>query len=314
MSNNPNAGVDPELLPLLTAFPSLDLTPATIVEVRAMISAPADPGQFPPEPDMGEQTVSIVGADGAKSVELLIYTPRGGAARKPLVLHMHAGGFVLGSARDARPAHVALAKSIDAIIVSVEYGLAPETRYPGQLSDCYAALKWVRDSATQLGGDSARLAVMGESAGGGLAASLALLARDKGEVDILHQHLIYPMLDDRTGIGIAPDQGLIWSAANNRFGWESYLPQDGSAAPYAAAARAEDVSRLPSTYIGVGALDLFAAENLAFARRLVEAQVPVELHLYPGAFHGFDMMPDAGVTKAAQRNSHDALRRALAPQ
>jgi len=154
---------------------------------------------------------------------------------------------------------------------------------------------------------------MGESAGGGLAAALALLARDRREVSIVHQHLIYPMLDDRSGDTIATVKGAgeyVWTAASNRFAWRSLLGED-RLAPYGAAARADNLTGLPSTFISVGALDLFAHESIEYARRLLEQGVPVELHVYPGAFHGFDLSPTARVAVRARRNSMEALARAL---
>lgn len=312
MTNNPEVAVDPELLPLLSMFPSFDLSSQGVAEVRKMIDAMGDTSAFPADPDVAEDCVTIAGEDGADpALDLLIYSPKGDRAPRPLVLHMHGGGWMLGSALASRPANIALSKAINAIIVSVGYRLAPETRYPGQLFDCYAALKWMHDNASRLGGDPAKLAVMGESAGAALAASLALLARDRGEVSILHQHLIYPALDDRTGLGMPPERGLIWSVANHRFAWKAYLPENGDRGLYAAAGRAMDLSLLPSTFISVGALDIFAHENLMYAQRLMEVGVAVELHLYPAAFHGFDLAPTARVAAKARQASEDALRKVL---
>ena len=157
---------------------------------------------------------------------------------------------------------------------------------------------------------------MGESAGGGLAAALALLARDRGEYSIAFQHLIYPMLDDRTGTETPhPYAGeYLWTPANNMFGWSALLsvaPGSAGVSPYAAAARAADLAGLPPAFIATGALDLFVEEDIEYARRLIRAGVPVELHVYPGAFHGFDLSPDARVAQEARRISVAALRRAL---
>jgi triacylglycerol lipase len=167
-----------------------------------------------------------------------------------------------------------------------------------------------------LGIDPARIAVEGESAGAGLAAALTLLARDRGEFAIIHQHLIYPMLDDRTCVAEThPYAGeFVWTPESNLFGWSSLLgcaPGGNGISCYAAAARAEDLSGLPSTFIAVGALDLFAQEDIEYARRLIQAGVPTELHVYAGAYHGFELAADAQVSIRAQGNSISALRRAL---
>jgi triacylglycerol lipase len=185
------------------------------------------------------------------------------------------------------------------------------------VEDCYAALAWVYANAEALGADTARIGVMGESAGGGLAAALALLARDRGDYPLAFQHLMYPMIDDRTCVDPDPHPFVgeyIWTAHNNAFGWRALLgvePGSEGVSPYAAAARAEDLSRLPPTFISTGALDLFLEENLEYARRLMRAGVPTELHVYPGGYHGFDIAPDAEVSKNARRNRMAALAKAL---
>jgi triacylglycerol lipase len=181
------------------------------------------------------------------------------------------------------------------------------------VEDAYAALNYVSAHATELNIDPARIGIKGESAGGGLAAALALLARDRGGVQPAFQHLIYPMIDDRTTTH--PYAGeFIWTPELNQFGWAALLghaPGAPDTSPYAAAARAENLAGLPPAYIATGALDLFVEENLEYARRLLRAGVAVELHLYPGAYHGFDVFPGARVTATAVRDSTEALRRAM---
>lgn len=169
-----------------------------------------------------------------------------------------------------------------------------------------------------LGIDTSRLGVTGESAGGGLAAALALLVRDRREYTLAFQHLIYPMIDDRTCIVADPNPyagAFICTPHNNRFGWTAPLghaPGGGGLSPYAAAARATDLTGLPSAFIATGALDLFLEEDLDHARRLLRADVPTELHVHPGAFHGFDLHPTSAVAVAARATRVAALRRALA--
>jgi triacylglycerol lipase len=213
-----------------------------------------------------------------------------------------------------------LAIELNCAIVSVDYRLAPETVFPGSIEDCYAGLAWVFANAAEQGFDTARIGVMGESAGGGLAAALALLARDRGEYPLAFQQLIYPMLDDRNGSGAEPHPFVgeyVWTPEKNRFGWEALLghaPGGADVSPYAAPARATDLSGLPPTFLYAGALDLFLEENLDYARRLARAGVPIEFHLFPGAFHAFELQADAYVSRQARQLSQSALRRFLAPR
>jgi triacylglycerol lipase len=186
------------------------------------------------------------------------------------------------------------------------------------VEDCYAALQWLHANAGELGVDPARIAIRGESAGGGLAAALALLARDRGGPAIAHQNLIYPMLDDRTCITRLPAHlgAFVWTPQANAFGWRSLLGQEPGAAdisPYAAPARAEDLAGLPPAFIAVGALDLFLIEDMDYARRLIEAKVATELHVYPSAYHGFDVLPDAAPVRQMKKDAVGALRKALHP-
>lgn len=305
--------VDPELRALLEVFPTRMLDNANLAEARERILP------LPATLASGvEVRTQAIPRTGAPEVVVHIYKPEA-AAPLPCILHMHGGGFVLGTARDMMPVHMHIARELECAIVSVDYRLAPETCYPGNIEDCYAALAWTFANSIAEGFDTSRIGVMGESAGGGLAAALALLARDRGEYRLAFQHLIYPMIDDRTGLSETPDATtgeFIWPPSNNRFGWTAllgYAPGGDDVSPYAAAARAENLGDLPQTFISTGALDLFVDENIAYAQRLIKAAVPVELHVYPGAFHGFDLAPDASVSINARRNSAEALRRFLHP-
>lgn len=179
-------------------------------------------------------------------------------------------------------------------MVSVDYRLAPETTYAGSIEDNYAGLKWLHANAASIGADPAKIAVMGESAGGGHAALLAITARDRGEVPLAYQCLIYPMLDDRTATSrrVPPHVGtLIWTPEQNHFGWESFLgtkPGKATAPKGAVPARVTDLKGLPPAFIGVGTLDLFHDEDVDYAQRLNAAGINAELIVVPGAFHGFD--------------------------
>jgi acetyl esterase/lipase len=211
-----------------------------------------------------------------------------------------------------------MARALDCTIVSIDFRNAPETRHDGSLEDNYAGLQWTHRHADELGIDRSRIAVMGESGGGGHAALLAMAARDRGEMQLLFQALIYPMIDDRTGSSRAtpPHLGAFnWNADANRFGWRCFLGQEPGTdlVPSAAVPARQSVAGLPSTFIGVGALDLFADENVNFTRRLLDAGVPTELLVVPGAFHGFDLVAsDADVSKRFNAAKLDALRRAFA--
>ena len=310
--------VDPELLPGLELIPSVEFTAEILPSVRQQMLEVAASQSIPKTPGITTEKRLIPAPEGL-GVPVLIHRPECLPAAAPAVLYVHGGGYIIGSAEMMRPANRQLAHEAECVVIAVDYRLAPETPHPGPVEDCYAALKWLHDNAVELGVDPERIAVSGESAGGGLAAALALLARDRGEVPLVHQHLTYPMLDDRTCRDTAnPFAGeFVWSAEANQFGWSSLLgcPAGSEGVSlYAAPARAENLSGLPSTYLAVGALDLFAEEILEYARRLMRAGVKTELHVYAGAYHGFELAADAQVTKAAHRNSIDALRRALTGQ
>lgn len=302
--------VDPELLPLLEAFPTVSITAENLAQLRAR--------------DLPLPKVEVWGVDweerafdGPDSpIAVRIYRPRAATGPLGCIFHIHGGGFVGGSVAEVEFLHRPLAAELECAIISVDYRIAPETQFPGNIEDCYAALAWTFAHIDELGLDAARIGVMGESAGGGLSAALALLARDRGEYQLAFQHLIYPMLDDRTCV-VEPNPfagEFIWHAQNNRFGWAALLgeePGGQSVSPYASPARATDLAGLPPTFIGTAALDLFVDENIDFARRLNRAGVPTELHVWPGAFHGFDLLPGPAIADAARRTSTEALRRFL---
>jgi triacylglycerol lipase len=307
--------VDPDLAPLLELFPTVEFSTELLPMIRAR--------EFPVESDpevaarVAMETRTVPGPEAAPEVSVRIYTPREGGILRPCILHIHGGGFVVGSVAMMDPIHRALALEVNCVIVSVEYRLAPETPFPGAIEDCYAALAWLFKEAPRLGVDSNRIGVMGESAGGGLAAALALLARDRREYRLAFQHLIYPMLDDRTCVSTDPHPyagEFIWTPHNNSFGWSALLnapPGSPGTSMYAAPARAEDLSGLPKAFISTGALDLFLEEDMEYARRLIRHGVPVEMHIYPGAYHAFDLAVDARVAEQARMDSDSALRRAL---
>ncbi len=289
------------------------LTAATLPQVRQAGKARALP--MLPTPEVVQRM--IPGFKGAPDVAIYIAGAAKGAS-KPAVLHMHGGGYVAGSAVDSRRDMQDLAVTHDCVAVSVEYRLAPETTYTGSREDIYAALAWLYTNSVELGIDPTRIALKGESAGAGHAAALAIMARDRGEIPLCFQVLVYPMLDDRTGSSVpaSPYSGqFIWTSQTNRFGWTSLLgmPAGSEAVPSnAVPARVEVLSKLPPAWIGVGSIDLFASEDLEFARRLLQAGVSTELNLVPGAFHGFDRsVPQAPLSLAFSQAWNLALKRAF---
>lgn len=310
--------VDPQFIPLIEQVPGFGLGVVDIDQIRAMMTAMAAANPAPPPEDVSVAEHRIPGPDGGPQVRVLVSAPAAGGSNRPGILHVHGGGYVLGTAEMTLETDAAYARAFGAVCVSVDYRLAPETPHPGPVEDCYAALKWLHAQAETLGVDVSRIAVSGESAGGGLAAALVLLARDRGEIPVAFQHLIFPMLDDRTVT--APDPSplhgqFLWTRPDNHFGWKSLLgvePGSAEVSPYAAPARAIDLAGLPPTFISCGALDLFLEEDMDYARRLIRAGVPTELHIYPGAPHGFMLVADADVTRAYARDSLAALKRALA--
>lgn len=310
--------VDPELAPMLDLFPSIQLTAEMLPQMRAILAEQQtqQQAQVPAPPDIDVTEYSVPGPQGAPEVPVIVSIPKQAKRPMPALLWIHGGGYVLGSAKTDQPQAMKIASQVGCAVVSVEYRLAPETPFPGPVEDCYAALKWLFAQADTLGVDD-RIAIGGASAGGGLAAGLGLLTRDRGEVPLVFELLIYPMIDDRTVSTPEPHPytgEFIWTADANRFGWEALLGQEPGSpgvSPYAAAARAESVAGLPATYLCVGSLDLFLEEDMEYARRLIRAGVPTELHVYPAAYHGFNMAVEAQVTQAFERDYMNALRRAL---
>ncbi|MGE0133584.1 MAG: alpha/beta hydrolase [Dehalococcoidia bacterium] len=269
--------------------------------------------------DAVERTdVTVPGPAGAPDVRVRLHRPkaRGGEAL-PAVFWMHGGGYIFGTYEGDDLRFDGWVRELHCVGASVEYRLAPEHPHPAAVEDSYAALKWLHEHASELGVDAGRIGIGGASAGAGLAAGLALYARDRGEVPVAFQLLIYPMLDDRQA---TPSSGWpvpIWAPSHNTLGWRAYLGErygSDDVPIYAAPARATDLEGLPPTLIAVGTLDGFVDEDLEYARRLNHAGVPVELHMYPGAPHGFDSMaPDTAVARRARTHMEDWLARQLRP-
>lgn len=315
-ADDPLAYLDPELLPaareVIAQNEGLTWTKEALARIRA-----GTPPAPPHLPDVPVQQLHLPVGPGQPDVPVFIINARPGT-RRPGILHMHGGGYILGSAGLEVAYEQALARELDCVIVTVDYRLAPETTYLGSVEDNYAALRWMYHEAARLGLGPARIVAMGESAGGGHAARLAITARDRGEVPLAGQMLIYPMLDDRTGssVHLPPFIGAFgWTGQANRFGWASFLGMEPGGPDVPAAgvpARVTDLSGLPPAFVAVGGVDLFVREDIDYARRLTEAGVPTDLLVVPGAFHAFDRVaPEAKVSQRFTAWKMDALRRAF---
>ncbi|WP_111509078.1 alpha/beta hydrolase [Mycobacterium kyogaense] len=274
----------PELRRSARLLPKQMITPVTLPFVRAASrlmwrNAPSD--------------VEVLTLGAGVSVRL--HRPAGISSPGPALLWIHGGGYVIGDAAQDDDLCRRFAEKLGATVAAVNYRLAPQHPYPVPLEDCYAALSWLTGLPSV---DPDRVAIGGASAGGGLAAALALLTRDRGEIPVVAQLLVYPMLDDRTvGRADLDNPGhRLWNQTSNRFGWHAYL---GDADPdVAVPARRDDLAGLPPAWVGVGTLDLFHDEDLAYAQRLQDAGVPCEVTVVPGAFHGFDgIAPNADVSQ-----------------
>ncbi|WP_380877291.1 hypothetical protein ACFB49_12210 [Sphingomonas sp. DBB INV C78] len=311
--------VDPELRDGLAVFPTFSLSDELLPVMRAQGIGMEQPKPQGAAADVSVGRIVIPSHDGSPDVPCYLFIPPNRSGSSGAYLHIHGGGYVLGDAAMGELSNRETAAALGCVILSVDYRLAPETRWPGAVEDCYSGLAWLHANANRLGVDHERIAIGGESAGGGHTASLAQVARDRGEYRICHQQLIYPMIDDRTGSTLPPlpfAGDFVWNAQSNAFGWTSLLGHPaGTGEPplHAVPARTQDLSGLPPAFIGCGALDLFIGENIDYAQRLIAAGVPTELLVVPGAYHGFNgFSPDAKVSRSFNAAALAALARALA--
>lgn len=261
----------------------------------------------------------VPGPEGAPEISLLICRPTAPPASgpRPVVYHVHGGGMVIGTNRVGVDVPLAWAKEVDAVVVSVEYRLAPEHPHPAPVEDVYAGLVWTAEHAAELDADPERIVIAGASAGGGLSAALALLARDRKGPRVIGQVLMCPMLDDRNDTPSAHQMAGVgvWDRTANETGWTALLGEarGGPDVPaYAAPARAEDLSGLPPAFLDVGSAETFRDEVVAYASRIWQAGGVAELHVWPGGFHGFDgFAPQAAVSQTARAAQLRWLRRLL---
>jgi acetyl esterase len=306
-------GLDPELASFVSMLPALDF--ADVATARAMLAQGAGgretADQSPSEPFVVSDR-RIPGPPGAPEVPVRIYRPWGDGTR-PALVYFHGGAFVLGQVELFDAMCGAYAANADIIVVSVDYRLAPEHPFPAGVEDCYAAVEWITAHAADLAVDPAAVAVGGLSAGGALAAAVTLMARDRNGPTIAFQLLVNAVLDDRletVSVQAFTDTPL-WNSHDVSVMWDLYLgPERRHVSPYAAPARATDLSGLPPAYVLTSQFDPLRDEGIAYALRMLQAGVPVELHNVVGAFHGFDVFPTA-ISRAAAAEQHAALRRAL---
>ncbi len=305
--------LDPDLLPMLEVMPAIELSDEQLPISRAAFDEMVILGD-PDEAGATREEIHVPGHNGGPEVRCLVYKPQEQKAEAPGFVHIHGGGYVLGKPEMADDMNLRVSGSLGAVVVSVDYRLAPEHPIPAPLDDCYAVLAWIHSNADELGIDKSRIAIGGESAGGGLAAALALKARDESEYPICFQMLVYPMLDDRTGTAEQPGDPLVgefvWTRESNQFGWNAQLGDGPRVAPQVPA-RADTLKGLPPTWIMTAGLDLFRDENIDYARRLMADGVTTELRVYPAACHGFQLMREAPVSKRYAKDYFDALRRGL---
>ena len=303
----------------------LEMIPAELVDLtdipraRSMVDGlmAAMSASAPDFPGVDTEDHWVPGPAGDPDVMVRVYTPSQVEIPVPGLYYIHGGGMVLGNVPMGDVDCKGLVTDMGCVVASVEYRLAPEHPHPAPIEDCYAGLKWFADNSESLGVDRERIAVSGASAGGGLAAALALVARDRGEVKIIYQDLIYPMLDDRniTPASHYVQHPKVWNRKANIAGWSALLGKPAGSddvSPYASPSRAEDLSGLPPAFIIVGELDLFVDEDIEYAQRLTRAGVPTELHVFPGAFHGSNIMvPMSDTSQRWEKSRRDALRQAL---
>jgi len=309
---------DPEIAPMVPALPvesdwsDLPAARAAMEQLVAMLPQPENS----PDEGIAFEDRTIDGPPDAPELSVRIYTPPGDTALRPAVLYIHGGGFCFGSVEFEHLGARRTAFETGALVVSVEYRLAPEYPFPAGIEDCYAALTWLAGSAEELGVDPVRIAVLGQSAGGGLAAGLALLARDRGGPALCFQVLGIPELDHRLETHSMREftDTPLWNRPNAIESWRCYLGEDpGEVSPYASPAIAKDLSGLPPAYVSTMEFDPLRDEGIEYALRLLRAGVPVELHQFAGTFHGSALVAGADVSRRGTVEMMHILKRVLRP-
>jgi acetyl esterase/lipase len=300
-----------KILPTVSDF-------STVEKVREARATRYDMFMKPPPPreDVTSEDRMVAGSEGAPDVAIRIFRPTASASEpRPCVFEIHGGGFITGDLEMMDPWCQRVAGEIGAVVVATSYRLAPENPFPAGVEDCYASLCWTAANAEELGIDPDRLAIAGQSAGGGLAAACALMARDRGGPKLCFQLLEIPELDDRleTPSMLAFDDTPLWNRPNAVWSWKHYLGPDhkGEVSPYAAPSREQDLSGLPPAYVSTMEFDPLRDEGILYALGMLQAGVSVELHSLPGTFHGAALFPNARTSKRNSQEVVDALDRRL---
>ncbi len=309
--------VDPQsrvpLDQLLEAMPGGFNAIPDIVQRRATITAMFAAMEIPVNENVSQEDRTVPGPQGEPDISIRITRPKNADGALPGIYYIHGGGMVLGDVEGENFQASLISEQVGAVVVSVEYRLAPEHPHPAPVEDCYTGLVWMSEHAEELGVDPGKIALYGGSAGGGLVLGVALLARDRKGPQLVFQMPVYPMVDDRNETASSheiSDVG-IWDRAANIEAWGWYLGGK-DADEYAAPARAADLSGLPPTFIDVGSVDLFRDEDIAFANRLMQAGVPTELHINPGSYHASETFaPEALLSQRIWAMRLDALRRGV---
>ncbi len=309
--------IAPDYRDAANVIPVFDYEVQSLAEIRAALEQAYGMKYGPPDL-VAKEEVSLPGMAGDPQVRALLYRPKNVEGPVPGILHIHGGGWIAGTADMMASFCADLSARHGAMVLSVDYRRAPETAFPGPHNDCYAALEWLHANASDLGVDPARLAVLGDSAGGNLSAGVALRARDEGKIVLKAQFLLYPALDDRTGT----DQAPIDNQSTGEFVvTRKYMRQlhqarlgtrllDDQQMTYLAPMRACDLANVAPAFLAVGSVDLFLDEDCDYALRLSRAGVPVELHVYRGVFHAFDLIPGK-VTDRFNADLNHAIREFL---
>ncbi len=310
--------LDAELVPYLESFPPLDIW-TDVPAFRSQYAQRIEELKFsiPRIEGIYSKDYQVeLGLD--QSVHVRFYRPADCTQDLPALLWLHGGGYCLGSIEIDDYFVQCMVKEIGCSVIAVDYRLAPENRFPAALDDAYSVLDWIFQSTRALSIDAARVAVGGLSAGAGLAAGVALAARDRGEFQLVLQSLWCPMLDDRNNSvsSYSVNDPRVWSRDDNIRAWRAYLGDEVGGeeiSPYAAPSRAKDVSGLPPVYMRVGSLDLFLDEDTAYAERLISAGVQTDFAVIQGAFHAFEMIPDAELSRQTRQGHYEAIKEALFP-
>lgn len=307
------SGVHPELARVARWIPNVPASPAVVSALKWLTRA----SRTGVVRGVTRERRVIPGPSDSPRGVVHVFRPEKPATNTPALLWMHGGGYLIGNPLQDSFVCSHFARALGITVVAVQYRLAPEHRYPAAIEDCYAALRWMHEEHASLSIQRDRIAIGGASAGGGLTAALALLARDREGPKPVFQLLVYPMIDDRTAAREDIDERhfRLWRQSNNRYGWRSYLGREPGAEGveiYAAAARCESLTGLCPAWLGVGTHDLFFDEDVAYAKRLNEQQIHCETDVVEGAFHGFDLaFPTLGVSTRFRDAQTEALRRAL---